>query len=180
MAIDRLAAERAIGEFLQALGLSEHAGVDLSETPRRVVEAYADDLLQGYAVDLERLMEFLGRRGMPVLAHLRDASEEQIARWTTPTLRIAAEPIDLAALLPGCAAVVTHGGQGILNATLLIGRPLLLLPLHTEQFLNARQVAELGAATFVGIEPDIQLDYASVLEPLLSDPRFAAAAARHS
>lgn len=57
MAIDRLAAEKAIGDFLRALGVSEDTRVDLAETPRRVVEAYADDLLSGYSMDLDQLLE---------------------------------------------------------------------------------------------------------------------------
>jgi GTP cyclohydrolase I len=56
MSIDRLAAERAIGDFLRALGVSDDAHPDLADTPRRVVDAYVDDLLSGYSVDLERLL----------------------------------------------------------------------------------------------------------------------------
>jgi len=57
MAIDRLAAEKAIGDFLRALGVSDDNELGLADTPRRVVDAYADDLLSGYSVDLERLLE---------------------------------------------------------------------------------------------------------------------------
>ena len=56
MAIDRLAAEKAMGDFLSALGVSEATSVDLTDTPRRVVEAYSDDFLSGYDTDLDWLL----------------------------------------------------------------------------------------------------------------------------
>ncbi len=56
MPIDRPAAERAIREFLRALGHDTAADPELSETPERVVRAYADELLAGYAVDVKALL----------------------------------------------------------------------------------------------------------------------------
>jgi len=54
--IDRRAAEAAIAEFLRALGHDVHADPELAETPARVTEAFADELLSGYAVDLAELV----------------------------------------------------------------------------------------------------------------------------
>ena len=53
--IDRARAERAVREFLTALGHSVD-DPDLRDTPRRVVDAYADELLTGYAVDVRALL----------------------------------------------------------------------------------------------------------------------------
>jgi GTP cyclohydrolase I len=54
--MDRAAAERAIGDFLRALGHDPETDPELRETPRRVAEAFADELLSGYATDLHALL----------------------------------------------------------------------------------------------------------------------------
>lgn len=56
MPMDREAAERAIAEFLTALGHDVESDPDLSDTPARVVEAFANDLLAGTAVDVAQLI----------------------------------------------------------------------------------------------------------------------------
>ena len=57
MAVDRVAAARAIRDFLVALGFDPRHNADLAETPERVSEAFAEDLLRGHDVDLQRLLE---------------------------------------------------------------------------------------------------------------------------
>jgi GTP cyclohydrolase IA len=54
--VDRAAAERAIRAFLEALGYDSAAG-GLGETPARVTEAFANDLLAGERVDLGELVK---------------------------------------------------------------------------------------------------------------------------
>ena len=56
MAVDREAAARAIRDFLTALGFDPKHHADLAETPERVTEAFADDLLRGHAVDVRELL----------------------------------------------------------------------------------------------------------------------------
>jgi GTP cyclohydrolase IA len=63
MAVDRTAAARAIADFLRALGHPPEGDPELSQTAERVVEAYADDLLSGYGVDVPTL---LAKGSMPV------------------------------------------------------------------------------------------------------------------
>lgn len=54
--MDRPAAERAIADFLRALGRNTEEEPELRETPARVVEAFANELLVGYAVDVPALI----------------------------------------------------------------------------------------------------------------------------
>jgi GTP cyclohydrolase IA len=54
--MDRRAARAAIADFLRALGHDPATTPELAETPERVVEAFADELLSGYAVDLPALI----------------------------------------------------------------------------------------------------------------------------
>lgn len=54
--MDKAAAERAIADFLRALGRDPRLEPELAETPKRVAEAFADELLTGYATDLAALL----------------------------------------------------------------------------------------------------------------------------
>jgi GTP cyclohydrolase I len=56
MAVDRQAAERAVAALLRALGHDPDAEPELEETPARVAEAFACDLLVGEAVDVAALL----------------------------------------------------------------------------------------------------------------------------
>ena len=56
MDVDLKSAERAITEFLRALGYDPGGNPELRETPARVARAFADELLSGYQVDIEGLV----------------------------------------------------------------------------------------------------------------------------
>ena len=56
MPIDRAGAERAVAQFLAALGHDTESDPELAGTPARVVEAFAHDLLSGYEVDIASLL----------------------------------------------------------------------------------------------------------------------------
>lgn len=58
--------------------------------------------------------------------------------------------VPLAAILPACSAVVTHGGSGTMLASLAYGVPLVMVPQGADQFLNAAQVASAGAGVDTG------------------------------
>lgn len=56
MPIDRARAQRAVREFLLSFGHDVDSDAELRGTPERVVEAYANDLLSGYQVDVAALL----------------------------------------------------------------------------------------------------------------------------
>jgi GTP cyclohydrolase IA len=73
--VDRLAAARAIEAFLRALDRDPEREPELVGTGERVAQAWADDLLEGYAVDVDGLLaqnvlagtsELVVVRGLPV------------------------------------------------------------------------------------------------------------------
>jgi GTP cyclohydrolase IA len=75
--IDRARAERAVREFLVALGRDPDRDPDLAGTPARVVEAYADELLGGYGVDVAALLaqgEMVGEAKLSGLIALKGIS----------------------------------------------------------------------------------------------------------
>jgi GTP cyclohydrolase I len=54
--MDKAAARAAIADFLRALGRDARSEPELAETPARVVDAFADELLRGYAIDRRALV----------------------------------------------------------------------------------------------------------------------------
>jgi GTP cyclohydrolase I len=54
--MDKRAARAAIAEFLRALDRNVESEPELAETPARVVDAFADELLSGYGVDRRALV----------------------------------------------------------------------------------------------------------------------------
>ncbi|HEV8550444.1 MAG TPA: GTP cyclohydrolase I [Polyangiaceae bacterium] len=103
--MDRSAAEAAIFQFLKALGHDPTQDPELAQTPARVVEAFASELLAGYGVDLAALV--------------RDGSTE--ARTSESGL-VALRDIDVATVCPhhlmpglGRANVVYKPGARVLG-----------------------------------------------------------------
>src|SRR5437868_1452466 len=56
MAVDRTQAEKAIHAFLVALGRDPDADDELRDTPARVAAAWAEDLIDGYDVDVGAML----------------------------------------------------------------------------------------------------------------------------
>src|SRR5438105_3568163 len=67
--MDRERAQRAIREFLEALGV-DPASHPFSGTPERVADAWIDELLEGYSVDVPALLT------QNVIAREKDAPHE--------------------------------------------------------------------------------------------------------
>jgi GTP cyclohydrolase I len=82
MPVNREAAERAISDFLKALGFDPREHADLAETPERVTEAFSNDLLSGHGVDVRELIR-KGSCAAPVAATSNPVAITQIAIATT-------------------------------------------------------------------------------------------------
>ena len=86
--------------------------------------------------------------------------------------------IPLGAVLPHCAAVVSHGGSGSLVATLAFGLPSLLLPMGADQPGNAERCEALGVARVLEVTTLTPDDVAAAVRALLGDPSYPRAAER--
>ena len=64
MAVDKAEAANAVAQFLRALGVDPQRDPELAGTPARVAEAWANDLVDGYDVDVGSLLE---RESSPVI-----------------------------------------------------------------------------------------------------------------
>jgi GTP cyclohydrolase I len=70
--VDREGAARAIDAFLQALGRDPEREPELVGTAARVAAAYADELVTGYAVDIDALLAHAVFAGHSELVVVRD------------------------------------------------------------------------------------------------------------
>jgi UDP:flavonoid glycosyltransferase YjiC (YdhE family) len=90
-------------------------------------------------------------------------------------LAFSLQPIDVTRAGNECAIGICHAGT--LSAILLqLGRPLLLLPMHLEQFLAGLRVLNLGAGLVINPE-DKQPDISGAMARLLNESQFADRAA---
>ena len=83
-----------------------------------------------------------------------------------------------AALLPRCAAVVSHAGSGSVLGALAHGLPQVLLPMGADQPHNARRVTALGCGIVldpVTARPD---DVGAAVAGVLAEPSYREAAGR--
>jgi UDP:flavonoid glycosyltransferase YjiC (YdhE family) len=80
-------------------------------------------------------------------------------------------------LMPGCAAVVDHGGLGTVLRALAHGVPQLILPLGRDQAFNAGRVEAIGAGIHLSADAPPERIRAA-LETLLAERRYTEAAAR--
>ena len=76
-----------------------------------------------------------------------------------------------AAAIAGCDLVVGTGGHGLSCAALLAGKPLLLLPEFSEQWITARNVESMGAGLWVHPDADPR-QLARSLRRLVDEPAF--------
>jgi len=85
----------------------------------------------------KKACESLGARA---ILHSEDLSAE-LASDSTFVLR---GGVPHSWLFPHCGAIVHHGGYGTMHAALLAGRPMVIYPLQTDQFLWAQRMGEMG------------------------------------
>jgi GTP cyclohydrolase IA len=56
MAVDRTGTERAIEDFLRSLGHAPEEHQELAQTPQRVAQAWSEEFLDGYDVDVPTML----------------------------------------------------------------------------------------------------------------------------
>ena len=84
--------------------------------------------------------------------------------------------LDQATVLPGCRAVVSHGGSGSVLGAFAHGLPSVLLPIGADQPATAARCAELGAAIVLDPVTATPDDIGAAVRRVLGDPAYARAA----
>lgn len=126
---------------------------------------------------LERALA--GLRGLParIVATVGREIDPAELGPQPPNVQIA-RYIPQAALLPHCAAVVSHGGSGSVMGALAHGLPMLLLPMGADQPRNADRCAQLGLARQLDPLAATPEDVRAAAADILADPAYRRAAGR--
>ncbi|HEY9640727.1 MAG TPA: nucleotide disphospho-sugar-binding domain-containing protein [Coleofasciculaceae cyanobacterium] len=115
--------------------------------------------------DFQQVLLALRHRADPVLIHAPTLPDRLIEQYQSDRLQFSSQPFNMAQLRATCDLAICHGGHGTTAAMLLAGIPLLLLPLHLEEYLLSQQVVSLGAGLIA--EPEGQEpDYPSLIDRL--------------
>lgn len=91
-----------------------------------------------------KLLQVLADTSFIVEAFVRDVPDPMRGALAACGVRLHDTPPALPEVLRRTSLVVHHGGVGVIEACLALGRPQLLLPRHLEQHLNASAVNRLG------------------------------------
>lgn len=91
------------------------------------------------------LLRALRASGHGTLWIAPDLDSQRAAGYQSKTMCFAAGPLRLADVARQADLAVLNGGHGTVSAMLMHGVPMLLLPLHLEQYLLGRNVSRLGA-----------------------------------
>src|SRR6266540_5573552 len=139
-----------------------------------VLLSFSTTVMEGQDALIQRVCDAIDGQAVDAILTLGPAVSAEAIR--TPRNIETSPYADHDQLLPGCAAVVTHGGLGTTLRALAHGKPLLLLPLGRDQQFNAGRVVELGAGVRLPVEAS-PAEIASALGKLLTQPQFTEGAA---
>jgi len=120
----------------------------------------------------QRLVRSLRALDVPTLAFVRGLNPADGARLGSESVAITSSPMSVAKMLPQADLVICHASHQMTAQALLAGKPLLLLPTHVEQMLNARRVERVGAGISVVPYRD-DSDFDTPLAILVEDQRYA-------
>jgi UDP:flavonoid glycosyltransferase YjiC (YdhE family) len=124
-----------------------------------------------------RVLTGLRELGRDVIATIGEELEPAELGCQPPHVHVATF-VPMAAALPYCAVVVSHGGSGSLVAALAHGLPSVLLPMGADQPGNAERCAELGLARELEVLTATPGDVRTAVEAVLGDPSYRRAAER--
>jgi UDP:flavonoid glycosyltransferase YjiC (YdhE family) len=119
--------------------------VEWQRTESKRVLAYLHPSLPG----LEALLQAIQQVGAEAICVISGAPDSMIDRLRRTGLNARNTPVDVSVLLPDTDTVVGYGSLGLIAESLLVGVPMLLVPLQVEHRLNALKVEQLGAAAMV-------------------------------
>ena len=124
---------------------------------------------------LEATLDALTRSGAAVVACVPGASEALIRAYSGGRMVLLGEAVCLDAILRTAHLVITNAGSVTLSRCALAGVPMLLLPYHMEQRLNAARAKAAGIACVVQ-KAGVEAGFSAELKRMLNDAAFAVAA----
>jgi len=121
------------------------------------------------------LLQALVDAGCRVACYLPEVASGMAPPVAGPNIAYARGPVSLEQAMSEADLCVCHGGEATIVQALLVGVPVLLLPMQLEQFLICQRVDAGGAGVNVARLPE-PLDWAAVVQQVLTQPRYRAAA----
>ena len=123
----------------------------------------------------ERVLAGLGTQPVNVMATVGRQLDPAVFGPQPPNIRIE-RYIPQAALLPLCAAVISHGGSGSVIGALAHGLPMVLLPMGADQPRNAQRCADLGVARALDATEATPELIGAAIAAVLEEPGYRRAA----
>ncbi len=139
----------------------------------RVLLTFSTTVMAGQAALIDRVGETVAGLDLDAVLTLGPAVDPDAVQVPDNVEVVDFADHDL--LMPGCAAVIGHGGLGTVLRALAHGVPQLLLPLGRDQAFNADRVEQLGAGIRLPADAPTER-IRKALRSLLTDRRFAAEA----
>ena len=124
---------------------------------------------------LQRIADALGQ--LPVQGLITTGPAVDPALIAAPPNVTVTRWVRHADVLPGCSAVITHGGHGTVLKALTAGVPLLVVPLGRDQPDNAARVVHAGAGIRLRKQASVSA-LRTATARVIEDPRYRAAAGR--
>lgn len=125
---------------------------------------------------LENILHALKSLPASVVVHVPGVARKLVADFSRENMVLSPDLLDMEMLRHDCDLCLYHGGVGTTAAMLLAGKPLVLFPMHMEQEMTARRLAELGVAVKAMAEDKGGL--ARILKQTLANPALGEAARR--
>jgi len=122
------------------------------------------------------LLGLLRELRCPTIVHLDQNDPNLQRRLQSPTLSFADRRLDTSLVAEQCDLVILNAGHGTTASMLMAGKPVLQLPIHLEQTLNAEATVRLGAGLSAAINRPEQI--AVRLMALLCSETYTEAARR--
>lgn len=131
--------------------------------------------LKGEYGAIEPLIAALAKAPFRTCAYVPGLAPELAKRAATNRLVLSGSPVNMASVCASAQAVVCNAGSGTVCTVLRAGIPVVMLPMHAEQLLFARRVAETGAGVVL-TEAEVRQRGLATLKRILQEPGFGAAA----
>ncbi|MBL8532723.1 MAG: hypothetical protein JNL33_02610 [Betaproteobacteria bacterium] len=135
--------------------------------------------LKGEYGAIEPLVAALSKAPWRTCAFIPGLSPELARRHASNRLALSGSPVNMARVCAEADAVLCNAGSGTVCTVLRAGLPVVMLPMHAEQLLFARRVAETGAG-LVLTEVEARQKGAAMVKRVLHEPGYREAARRLS
>jgi UDP:flavonoid glycosyltransferase YjiC (YdhE family) len=120
---------------------------------------------------MEEVLDSLTAFECRTAAFIGGLSAEALAKVQNSTTSINSLPYDITQAASECDFGVCHGGHGTTCELLLKGKPLLLLPMHLEQYLIARGVVDASAGILVDYK-NPHRDFEAAIGQIINNPEL--------